>query len=274
MSVFEVIFVLAMLLLPGVFTLFYGPRPDTDRVRVRRLRVRLWTWTAIALVAFAALAMLRNSPVLAGWFKLPWITTMGRSLHEYMWLAFFPLWFALAMPLIVACRPEASTPYRGPKRSASLTPRTAAPIVPRLAWFALGAVWLTATLVCLRHWPHESHAVLAVSLSLGCGLFALVVTGTAAKRTLCEPEPLDSNGSKELREAYGALRRVRSWGFYGLGASLLLLSVAIAVLTALGMPQAISWGGAIGGSLIGIGGATFGVVAANRRMQIHRKNVS
>ena len=131
MEPFQIIFTLVMLLTPAIFMLFYRPRSgaDIDRDRVRRLTRLLWIWTGVAVGVYAALIALRVSGATQGWDDLPRWMTFGQQPEKLAWFMFFPLWFCLAMRLLVACRPEAASPYakggsgKPVQRSASLETR-------------------------------------------------------------------------------------------------------------------------------------------------------
>ena len=277
MKSLNLILTVSLLLLPLVFSLFYRPRPEDlaqQRVhpgRVRRLRRRLYRWTGVALWAYLVLGFMRDSALLTWWKDLPWIMNLGKPLHELMWLAFFPLWFAIAMPLLVACRPEAATPYPRATRTALLVPRDRSPVVPKLAWAGLAVLCFATLSACLLHWPAQVHKATTLGVLLLVMLASLLLSMLSAGAVLREAEPLDPAGSPELRAAYARLRQAKAWGFFGLCASLMLLLAGMAFMTAFELERAFVYVAAVGGSLIGIGGAAFGVVMSNRRMAIKRR---
>ncbi|MHC4930853.1 MAG: hypothetical protein ACYTGV_01505 [Planctomycetota bacterium] len=264
------------LLLPAAASLFVRPRPGAslDLARVRRLRKRLWIWTGVSVVAFALLRFGRTAGWFEWWLDLPRYMTWGKAPDEICWVLFFPLWFAVFMPLLVAVRPEAASPYPtgGSQRSAALSAREPLP-VPRWAWLSGWALWGAAAAAVFVHlsgggdgagWAPASLVLLAAApLPILCGQLT-------APMLLREPEPLDAHGSRELIDAYARYRRSRAWGMFWLMWSMTVVFAAVAVLAVFEVLSqgALGWMGGVGGSLIGIFGAAFGVRSSILRMRI------
>ncbi len=124
---------------------------------------------------------------------------------------------------------------------------------------------------CGLHWPEPPRAAWMVFFFLAAAFATLLFSGLATKLFPGEAEPLDPAGSSELRDGYAALRKARGWGIYLLLASMVVTFGALAVMMAMGMERVATYVGGIDGSLIGIGGAAFGVSMDNRRMRIRRR---
>ncbi|MHC4953995.1 MAG: hypothetical protein ACYTGZ_08895 [Planctomycetota bacterium] len=277
MEAFNIVFTLAMLLTPAVFMLFYRPRRDagTDGPRVRRLTRQLWAWTGVALAIYAALAGLRLAGATGGWEALPRWMTFGKLPDQLAWLMFFPLWFCLAMRLLVAVRPEAGSPYspsqtgQPVQRTASLeTRRHTSPISAR-HWLFGWAILTVAAAIVIGMGSH--HAAFA-TLSLVVAAVPLLITPWGIGMSLREPEPMDRNGSEELARAYARHRAAKAWGFFAMAMTMVVLASGGAVALATGSLSG-SAGGLIGGilgSVVGVAGAVFGVTMGNQRMRIRR----
>jgi hypothetical protein len=102
----------------------------------------------------------------------------------------------------------------------------------------------------------------------GCSSFLLPMT---IRRLLTEPEPMDQSGSPDLRQLYEQQRNRRALGlFWGCG---VLLPAVLGLMFGLAvwMPEMGSvWGfvGGVGGTLIGLLGAGFGIWMTVERMKI------
>jgi len=277
MSLFQVVFTLGMLLLPAVFMLFYGPRPrpDVDGARVRRLTRLLWGWTGVAVATYGALIALRLSGATAGWMELPRWMTLGRQPDELAWLMFFPLWFCLAMRLLVATRPEAGSAYAqsaadGPvRRSASLRPRDRSSPISLRHWIVGWVILAIATTVVLWRGMQDDGSENAFAvLSLAVAALPLVIGPWGVRMAMREPEPMDARGSAELASAYARHRTAKAWGLYLLCVLLMALACGATVMPMTSGTGALA--GGILGSLVGIAGAAFGVTMGNQRMRIRR----
>jgi hypothetical protein len=267
MPIFDFIFPMAMILFPAVFALFIRVRPaDGDAVAqlatAARLRRRLFGWTAAALAAYGALR---------------WVGTASGAVDEaadFMWLAFFPLWFKGAMPLLQvkdigwAPRPMAAT-----TRGATLVRRDLVP--PRLrallvaAWVLWSALVLTTVAILLRS---EAPQWWLLSFAL-MGAAQLLLGGWFARSSALEPEPLDSTGSRDLQAAYANLRRLKQWGGCGGMVIGMLLFTVAQLLIAWDQERILTiaiWIGAGGGGLLGLGGAVVGIMADLQRTRINR----
>lgn len=123
---------------------------------------------------------------------------------------------------------------------------------------------------CGLHWPEPPRAAWTVFFFLAAALATLLFSGLATRLFPGEAEPLDPAGSSELRDGYAALRKRRAWGIYVLLASMVVIFGTLAVMMGMGMgmERVATYVGGIDGSLIGIGGAAFGVSMDNRRMRI------
>ena len=264
MDVFDLVFTLMMVMFPAVFTLFVRKRTtpagqdDTPGTGLAALTQRLWLWTAVAVISYL---------VLYGW--------RAREVAYYMWFAFFPLWFILAMPVLRAKNPGWGPTSRSPVRSARLERRDVLPKQLRFGWFALAALWVLLLAVAVLglvltaseppHWW-----LLGFSLMAGGELWLM---HWATRRSLIEPEPVPQNETTEIREARASLRNLKMVGWLAAAAvTMLIFAIPPALLIWMGndaLTVAIVIG-AGGGVAAGIGGAVFGVLADLRRAKINR----
>jgi hypothetical protein len=267
MPIFDLVFPIAMIVFPAVFALVVRVRPaDVDgaarSTTIARLRRRLFGWTAAALAVYGVLR---------------WIGAASSAVDEaadFMWLAFFPLWFKGAMPLLQAKdigwapRPLAAT-----MRAAALVRRDVVPSALRTllvaSWTVWGALALTTVATLLRS-AGPQWWLLAFTLM---GAMQLLLGGWFARSSALEPEPLDAAGSSDLQAAYADLRRLKQWGgCAGMVIGMLLFTVA-PLLIAWDQERNLAvaiWLGAGGGSLLGLGGAVVGVMADLQRTRINR----
>jgi hypothetical protein len=253
-----------MILFPAGFVLFVSTKPapdaDTDdrRSRIASLTRRLWIWTGVAIAVYLAfhsgLALRRAS---------------------FMWLAFFPLWFALAMPLLRAKDPGWGPLPRSPVRAARLVRRDVLPTSVTRIWIIVAAIWVILTAVTLaglalakpgaRFWW-----VSFFSLAAGIELWFL---RWAMHRSLIEPEPVPPSETAELSKMREELRNLKLYGWTAAAAVMMLIfSIPPLLLVWLG-DQALTAAivvGAAGGAVGGIGGGVFGVLADLRRARINR----
>lgn len=268
MPIFDIAFPIAMILFPAVFSLFIRTRPASGEAAaaretaLARLRRRLFAWTAAALALYGVLL---------------WIGSAGAidEVAYFMWLAFFPLWFKGAMPLLQAKdvgwqpRPAGRT-----MRSAALVRRDAMSPMLRLAQVAAWAAWAAlalATVALLLRSATPQWWLLSFTLM---GAVELVLGARFAQVSSLEPEPLDPAGSRDLQAAYAGLRRLKQWSWCGGTALGMLLFTVVALLLAWNQADNLImaiWIGAGGGSLLGMAGAVVGVMADLHRARISRR---
>lgn len=289
---FMLIFVPVMLLFPLVFAALVPNRTadDSARIKARWLMLTLAMGTAALLAIWVGLVLtgLRFdfAIVIAG-FWWPW---------------FFPLWFFLAMPAIVAKNPYWGWTVGGGAassgvRTASLVNRERTSPVTRAMWaVAITFFVLILTAIAARGlspfgvgpYPGDSAVdpeaarVAYADAERSRWILSLVVFGSAfgfvlavlprsLRRTLSEPEPMDAVGSAELAQLYAAQRRKRVLGlFWGIGVVLPACIGLFSVLQAWFPNDGSMWGliGGIGGSILGICGAIFGTWMTVERAKI------
>ncbi len=264
MDALDFVFPLVMILFPAGFALFVSTKPasdgDTDdrRRRIVGLTRRLWIWTGVAIAAYLAFHFglaLRRAP--------------------FMWLAFFPLWFALAMPLLRAKDPGWGPLPRSPVRAARLVRRDVLPASITRIWIIVAAIWVMLTVgtivgLALPSPGARSWWVIFFSLAAGIELWLL---RWAMHRSLIEAEPVPPSDTAEIRKAREDLRNLKLYGWTAAAAGMMLIfSIPPLLLVWLG-DQALTAAivvGAGGGAVGGIGGGVFGVLADLRRARINR----
>jgi hypothetical protein len=262
---FDVIFVPIMLLIPlGISLLVQIPRDvEIDLDRYRMLSRWLWMGTLASLVAFAIT-----------------YTIFPPNIGRLTWLLAFPL-LMISIPLMniknpyfVIHSPAITT------RSASLVNRRETLRVPRIYnILLLGLTLVAGIIISLRlqdfmnqqEWIRWGASLGIVSLNL----FLIGVCNYSISRISSEPEPMDSQNSEELREAYARFRRQKMIGLLTLGGIQNIVMIAFALIMTYGNMTAelnsmIGWTGGIFGTLIGIGGAVFGTMASFQRARINR----
>ena len=289
---FMLIFVPVMLLFPLVFAALVPNRAadDSARIKARGMLLTLAMSTAALLAIWVGLVLtglrFNFAMVIAG-FWWPW---------------FFPLWFFLAMPAIVAKNPYwgwtvGSGSASGGVRTASLVNRERTSPVTRAMWavpitlFVLILAAIAARgLLPFGVGPYpgdsaidpEAARVAYAEVERSRWIFSLVVFGSvfgfvlailprSLRRTLSEPEPMDAAGSAELAQLYAAQRRKRVLGlFWGIGVVLPLCIGSFSVLQAWFPQNGSTWGliSGIGGSILGICGAIFGTWMTVERAKI------
>src|SRR5690606_30449404 len=146
MTVFDflvrVAFPAFMLVAPLAFVLamrMFSP-PQVVPAHVRRARVLswfLWCGTIVSLAAFGVAHL-----------YLRWNLAM-QVMH-----LFFPLWFALAMPLVKLLHPNVfqTHPHDRPVRSAALVPRELENPIPRAAWLVPWVLWASGLALLMWAW--------------------------------------------------------------------------------------------------------------------------
>ena len=259
MDFFDHAFTLLMIAFPAVFTLFIRRR-ETDRempARNRQLSRLLWLTTLATALVY--LLLVQWHPAVA----------------YFMWMAFFPLWFLLAMPMIQARDPGWRPLERDNRRSASLVRRDLLPIPLRIGWIMLTALW--GLLLCLALFGlalEVSQPVMwwLLLFNLAAG-FELGILFWAMRRSLIEPEAASADESSPLKAEREALHRLKLYGWLGLAViTMLIFSLPPLILIWYGN-RALMWAitiGAGGGTLAGIGGGVFGTLASIRRARINR----
>lgn len=259
MDLFDTGFTLAMILFPAVFTLFVKQR-STDPVAIalnRKLNRGLWFATALAVGVYALLY--RWQPAVA----------------YFMWLAFFPLWFLLAMPVLNTRNAGWQQPQRSAMRSASLLRRDQLPPGLRVGWLLLTLAWIlllaASVYGLLRDAAGSTHWwLLAFNLVAGAELWLL---HWSMRRSLIEPEPAVPDESDELRAAREDFRQFKLLGWFAIAAVMMLIfSLPPLLLIWLGVDvlTLVIIIGAGGGTLVGIGGGVFGTIASIKRARINR----
>lgn len=286
------VFVPALLLFPLLFVVLVPNRAvdDSARIKARGLLLVLAICTAVLFAIWLGL-------VLTG-VRFPRAMTVA----GFWWPWFFPLWFFLAMPAIVAKNPHwgwtaAGGSASGGIRAASLVNRernspvsSAMWAVPVTLFVLLLAAIAARGLVPFGVGPYpgdsavdpEAARAVYADAERSRWLVTLLVFGLvfgvllamlprSLRRTLCEPEPMDAAGSAELSELYERQRRKRVLGlFWGCGTVLPLFIGSFAALQVWLPNEGSLWGlaGGIGGSLLGICGAVFGTWMTVERAKI------
>jgi len=171
-----------------------------------------------------------------------------------------------------------------PLRSASLESRANKPLIGPFARRVPLVLYLTgvaacAVALCLRGIPQGRSAIQHLWLPLLFLVLALWSLWIVAKIQWflpMEPEPLDPSGSRELREAWGDLKRTKARGLYlsNLIFEVTFLTTAFLRLTGIfagrSLGPTIGVLGAVLGTLFGIAGGLFGTLMTLRARRIHR----
>ncbi len=280
--VLMLVLVPTMLLFPMVFAALVPNRAadDSARIKARGLLLVLAISTAVLLAIWLGL-------VLTG-ARFPG----AMMIAGFWWTWFFPLWFLLAMPAIVEKNPylgwtAGGGSASGEVRAASLVNRERQNPVTRVLWSVpvILFVLLLAAIAARGLMPFgvgpypgdsavnpEAARVAYADAERSRWLLTLIVFGSvfgfllamlprSLRRTLAEPEPMDAAGSVELAYLYQRQRRKRVLGlFWSCGTVLPLVIGTLSVLQVWFPSERSIWGlvGAIGGSLLGLGGAIFG----------------
>lgn len=259
MDYFDYAFTLLMIFFPAVFTLFFPGRDLAAEIVARGKRLRLALWSATLVCAAAYLLLARWQP----------------AVGYFIWMAFFPLWFNLAMPLLRLRNPAWRTPARDAVRSASLVRRDLLPPALRFGWIALGAFWallLGVTAAGFVFAPARPTQWWLLAFNLAAG-FELWILHWAMRRSLVEPEPAAPGDSEALRRERESFRRFKLNAWFLLAAVAMLIFSLPPLLLAWYGNDALGWAiaiGAGGGTLAGIGGGVFGTWATVRRARINQ----
>jgi hypothetical protein len=265
MDYFESAFVLLMLLFPGVFTLFVrhresGQMPDREdaTIALAAKERRLWTATAAAVLGYVALSL------------------SGIKIAAYMmWIAFFPLWFLLAMPVLQAKDPGWRGIPRTPVRTATLKRRDVWPPELERAWILLTIGWLLLLFGAAAGLLFEAPGadmwwVIAFPILGGAELALFYRCGQGS---LAEPEPSVAAETPEIRSARDGLRKLKLYGWFGAAVVMTLVFSVPALILIWWDQSALTAAiivGAGGGALGGIGGGVFGTMADLRRARLNR----
>lgn len=282
------------LLFPLMFAALVPNRAaeDSARIKARGLLLTLAISTALLLATWVGL-------LLTG-ARFPGATMIA----GFWWAWFFPLWFFLAMPTILAKNPYWGWTVGGGSASGGV--RTASLVNRERKNPVTGAMWavpITLFVLLLAAigtrglmpfgvgpYPGDSAVdpeaarlaqaeaersswLLALLVFSSVYGFLLAILPRSLRRTLAEPEPMDASGSAELAELYDRQRRKRVLGlFWGTGVVLPLVVGSFSVLQvwSKGPGPSVEWGlvGGIGGSLLGVGGAIFGTWMTVERARI------
>jgi hypothetical protein len=265
MDYLEVAFVLAMLLFPAMLTVFVRRQPqeagrsagDAD-LDLRAKQRRLWLWTAVAIGAYAALTLNGNTEIVS-----------------FLWMACFPLWFLLAMPVLRAKDPGWRGVPRTATRSASLVRRDVLPPRLKRAWIYLTALWallVTASIAGLAAGAPGAGQWWLITFPVVAGA-EVALFYWCAKRSLIEPEPHPANETPEIRAARESLRGLKLYAWLWAAAACVLVFSAPALMLIWWGPSALVpaiAAGAGGGAVVGIGGGVVGTIADLRRARLNR----
>lgn len=285
-------FVPMMLLAPLVFSLLVPNRAtdDSSRIQARGRMLVLALCTITLLLIWLGLLIVGT--------RFPRVLIVA----NFWWVWFFPLWFILAFRAIQARNPNwtgaiENRPDAKGLRTASLVNRERQSPVTRAMWLiplTVFVVFLAAIAARgLQPFPagaypgdsaadpeaakiayaavERSRWILALVIYGGLIGFQLVFLPYSLRRTLTEPEPLDSSGSVELAELYSRQRRKRVLGLFWGGGVIMPFFAGLFITLQTWYPSLSSlWGlvGGIGGSVIGIGGAAFGIQMTIERARI------
>ena len=265
MAAFEFVFPVIMILFPAVFALFVSTKSSTEVVagddqsaRIANLTWRLCIWTGVAVVIYVGLYL-----------------GLAHPLIRFMWIAFFPLWFALAMPLLRSKDPGWGPVPRSSVRSAQLRRRDELPGVISRTWIGVAAVWIFLaglTVIGLTLPRPGSHYwwMLFFTLLAGINLWFL---RSAMHRSLIEAEAVSQTETAELSLAREGLHNLKLYGWTLAGAAAMLVFALPALLIVWFGDTALTAAvifGAGGGCLVGIGGGVFGTLADLKRTRINR----
>ncbi|HSF19076.1 MAG TPA: hypothetical protein VLK65_26355 [Vicinamibacteria bacterium] len=261
METFERLITAVMIGFPAVLATAWPVKSssgdDSARMQaISRLKRRLWLGTAAALAVFLLLHV-----------------GLELAMAYYLWMAFFPLWFALAMPLLAAKDPGWQPVQQGPVRTATLERRDVLPSSLQRAWMGAGLLWglvFAATVFgVLREGGSWWMLFFSVMAGIELGFFHW-----AMRRSMVEPEHRASGESPEVARARESLRNLKLWGWLGIATlAMIAFSLPPLVLSWIG-DEALNLAiglGVGGGVLAGIGGSVFGVMADVYRTRINRE---
>lgn len=271
-ALFELLFPPVMLLVPLLCVAFVRNRDATaaHALEIRGRKVALVVATAFALTLWLGCAL-----------QAPRSNIRAFAIvARYSWVMFFPLWFGLAMPIaqLATTQQAAAGLPHGNVRVASLVNRARKHPIARRQWLLAGTLGLLGLAALGSRWFGEPFAderartAFLWQLAGQAGLLALValVLPFSLRRMLLEPEPLDAHGNPKLQRMYDDLRTARARSlFWVLGvATPAMFATAFSIVAWTGIGELGGWLGALGGSAIGLCGATIGVISGLRRMRI------
>lgn len=261
------------LLMPWVFTLFFKTRDQSpaSRAQVAWLNLALVVATGVMLALWLGLLLAGNqtkNPIL-------------QFAAQFSWVGFFPLWFGLAMPLVVRKQPALGPEYvaaTGTIRSARLVNRTRALPIGAWHWVLLAVVLIAGVgAILARGWMQpfvddtdRSRWLLYLGLAIGQALLVSVSLPWGLRRTLSESEPMDANGNPDLAAMYDRYRNAKVLCLFWLlgigqpaffGAFFCLMTWRFSTFWAILL-------GSVGGTLIGVVGAVVGTRMGLWRAQI------
>lgn len=272
MRLFSIVFPIVMLLAPlaTVLAVAVNARAGANPQLARRRVVALAVATAIALAIFAGCWALVG------------------ELARFAFVLFFPLFFLLAMPALVARSPDWGSPHPAGvrTRSATLVNRERARLVPTWTWVVAALIGVGAlAAIALRplgqrfgfdfDQPARTRMLLALAIELFVLATIFVPLGLALPMLHREPEPMDAAGSPEIAAEYAALRRFKARAFVWLFAICMNLIFGIWVtFFAWSGPESppgaiLGVAGGAAGAAIGIAGSVIGVLASVRRVRIN-----
>lgn len=262
------------LLFPLVFTFFFRSRAQSEAER--------------AMVAFRQLVLVLATGIA---FAI-WLGTLLAGINlrneamtffaQFCWVFFFPLWFGLAMPLVALKNPAfaGKLPENPAKvRAASLVNRSRKNPIG-IFHYGLLVVSLGAIMVVLLArgllYPFDDESerfrwILLCAVHAGQFLTVGLIVPWGLQLVLCESEPMDAQGNPELVSMYDNFRNAKIQNlFWLLGVVAPVFNGAVFCLMVWfwNQGQLLTWVAAIGGSLIGIGGAWTGMSLGLRRAQI------
>ncbi|XZE53149.1 hypothetical protein SH139x_004872 [Planctomycetaceae bacterium SH139] len=260
---------------------------DSQRMVVRTRMSALVIFTLIAFAAWSGLLLMS--------LQLPNTNPLTQA-HRHMWVAFFPLWFGLAMPLIRAKSndwqpsagnlPASETAFpESAVRTASLVNRkNDTPIQPWewavgiglslacIVWITIRGLFPFVKLEALEPGQVSFFQwALALSVYTVCVVSQWFFVPFSLKLSYLEPEPLDSAGSRELQEMYRQHRHLKSRLLYWMTAVFLPVFLGATVAWMVWWPEDFQWVGmvgAIGGGLLGISGGIMGMIMSAQRTRI------
>ena len=260
---FDHLFPPLMILIFPIFCTLVPARADCDQqaaVASGLLR-KLWLLAVASLILYFAV-----------------YHAMGGGQWRQLWMLCF-LQMPLMNHLLAAKNPSWVSPHAGARRVASLTSRTAEPVVPVTAWVAAWIYWgLVALVTGIGCAFNELPARLMFSASLftGIGAIALAFGPMLVRTVLQEPEPMDPGHSSELEAAYHRHRRARSWMFFAMPLILITMFGGFAVAIAwLGSDprteRQIGLIGGITGAVVGVLGGVAGTIFGIWRAKLNQK---
>lgn len=279
---FMTAFVPGMLLFPLIFVLAVPTKVEEHDARdaARKRQFALAIFTMLAIAVWGGLALIARET------RLPVFEHSSRM----AWVMFFPLWFGLGMPAVIAknpawggvCRPMESP--GSPVRTASLKPRHRENPIRTWHWVLMAVVSLVPLILLASRGafsfgpdgPEASSArfrwVLITGVYGFCSLMTLPIVPFSVRKSLVEPEPLDPSGSPELEAMYRSERRKRILGLFWLLGVFQPLTLGALLNAMVWAPPAsgrtLGIIGAVVGTSIGLAGGVIGTITTIRRVRI------